>query len=334
MKAPITPIRKKSTATERKGVRYLRTIVEDENCVFREIDRVDDYGHDAFVHIVDGESVTPVEIALQIKSGLSFCRENELFFSASLAQLTFWAEYKLLTLGVVYDPKENCAWWINLTDAAKEKIRPDETNTINIPRALWNRFDAYSFKNILIPLLLNETPRLDLGSAIRWSYSEDPDTHQLGIEVLLDRHLKMAEAWEAILSVFRNRGKASSFEVIRGMIRIMGHSDEGYFSNEVPWYIRTHFQNEILNFGKKEFVDLLSFSDGDIERGSVIWGLLSIIPPHARGVELLEEITMDTTLDMEIRENAKNMLWYHQDDPYFWNLWKPSRPHPLTSPIK
>ncbi len=49
------PVRKKSNAVGRKGISFVRDAVEEANCVFKEIDRASDYGHDAFVLLVDGE---------------------------------------------------------------------------------------------------------------------------------------------------------------------------------------------------------------------------------------------------------------------------------------
>ena len=84
------PIRKRSSATERLGVNYVRSIVEENNSVFKEIAQQHDYGHDAFVLLVEGEQVLPKEIAMQIKSGASYCTLTTCKIPATASQLTFW----------------------------------------------------------------------------------------------------------------------------------------------------------------------------------------------------------------------------------------------------
>tara|TARA_R110000868_G_scaffold198474_4_gene444887 strand:- start:29102 stop:30109 length:1008 start_codon:yes stop_codon:yes gene_type:complete len=323
-----TPIRKRTNATERKGVNYIRDLVDDANCVFREVDRAGDYGHDAFVLLVDGEAVTSVEVALQIKAGRSFCRKDSCRFSATPAQLGFWANHGLTTLGVVYDPDANCAWWIDLTEAAKERRQAIGNQTIIIPKELWNRFDEHGFQNVLIPGLLGSVPRLSLAAAVEWCNSHDFNTHNLGARVLITRHRESALAWETVFSHFRQRGADSSFEIIRGLIRIMGHTDEGYYGNEVPWDIRTRFQQEVMRFGKDEFVELLKIvEDGDFERGGIGWGILALIPPHPEGIKLLNDIAADDDIGELVRYNAESLLMIHRDDPHFWTLWRPTRPY-------
>lgn len=321
------PKRQRINATERKGVNYVRGIVEAANSVFREIDRAGDYGHDAFVLLVDGEAVTPVEIAVQIKSGRSFCRPRDCRFSASPAQLGFWAGHGLTTLGVIYDPDADCAWWVDLTEEAKARKATVGSCTIAFPKARWNRFDDHGFRNVLLPALLGTAPRLELALAMDWARDSDLETHDLGVRVLLARHREAAGTWEVLFQEFRQRGRDVSFGVIRGLIRIMGHTDDGYFSDEVPWWIREPRQAEILAFGKTQLADLLSFvGDQGFERGTAGWGLFAIVPPHPRGLQLLADVASDPHEAADVRAAARHMLAIHDDDPNWWGLWKPWRP--------
>src|SRR5665213_1815134 len=111
---PAMPIRKLNTVTERAGVNYVRDVVETNNSIFKEQDVRHDYGHDAFVLLVDGERVLPKEIAMQIKSGASYCTPTTCKIPATRGQLLFWAGHDLDTLGVVYDPGEAMAYWVDL----------------------------------------------------------------------------------------------------------------------------------------------------------------------------------------------------------------------------
>jgi hypothetical protein len=134
------PIRKQNMATERAGVNYVRALVEENNSVFKEIDQRSDYGHDAFVLLVEGERVIPKEVAMQVKAGSSYCTPSTCKVPATAEQLAFWAEHDLTTLGVVYDPNEGVAYWVNLQAEARKRIqsRSQKGALIVFPKARWN----------------------------------------------------------------------------------------------------------------------------------------------------------------------------------------------------
>jgi len=312
-------------------VAYVRGVVEDSNCVFKEIDRASDYGHDAFVLLVDDEEVTPVEIALQIKAGRSFCTLHNCSFVASQAHLNFWAKHGLTTIGVVYDPDVDSAWWIDLREAAKARRQGIGGSTISLPKSEWNRFDAYGFVKVLLPTLLGHAPRIDLEDALRWASNSDFDTHDVGVRVLLARYKQAPETWEAIFREFGVRGAQSSFGVFLGLIRIMGHHDEGYYSNEIPWRVRTPRQAQIMAFGKSEVVNLLKFVDDQgFERGAPGYGLFAIVPAMPDGLMILADIAVDQAVDVEVRDLAIQMIGFHDQDPHWWSLWTPTRQDAAT----
>ena len=68
--------KKIETITEREGVNYLRNLVERANCIFHEIHRENDFGNDAIVEFVENESVKGVCVAVQVKSGNSYCTKD------------------------------------------------------------------------------------------------------------------------------------------------------------------------------------------------------------------------------------------------------------------
>ncbi len=63
-------------STAKAGVNAARTLFESFNYVFQEVELGNDFGKDAYVDLVNGREVTGICIALQIKSGDSFRREE------------------------------------------------------------------------------------------------------------------------------------------------------------------------------------------------------------------------------------------------------------------
>lgn len=321
------PIRRRTCAIERQGVAFVRSVVEMANSVFKEIDRAYDYGHDAFALLVDGEQVTAKEIALQIKAGVSFCTKQTCRVPATRPQLRFWARHDLTTIGVVYDPDVDCAWWVDLQAEAKCHHRSDDhPTTVTFRKSDWNRFDHERFPQVLLPALLGQPPRVDLATALAWAADTDSDTHDLGVRTLLARFRREAATWDLILRLFRERRAGCSVGVFLGLVRIMGHPDEGYFSDEVPPSIRHAAERTILEFGKPEVVALLEFvEEGGFERGERGNGLFAIVPNLPDGLRILRDIASDETLGLEVRQNAGVLLRVERDDPEWWDLWRPKR---------
>ena len=147
--------------TERAGVNFVHGVVEHAGCLFKEINLQHDFGQDpTMVLVVDGH-VRPREVAFQIKSGASYVSEGKCHLPATAAHIYFWAEHDLITLGVIYDPLEKAAWWIDLQSAARDFRRssPKSGTSFTFPKRLWNRFDETDFASILVPTLLGEAPK-------------------------------------------------------------------------------------------------------------------------------------------------------------------------------
>jgi hypothetical protein len=49
------PKRRKSSSVERAGVNYIRGLFEGANCIYQEISKDNDVGHDAIVQMVEDE---------------------------------------------------------------------------------------------------------------------------------------------------------------------------------------------------------------------------------------------------------------------------------------
>lgn len=150
--------------TERAGVNHVRSIVEGAGCFFKEINLQHDVGHDAtIVLVVDGQ-VRPREVALQVKSGASYVTPGLCHIPATAAHIFYWAHHDLITFGVVYDPDEATAYWVDLQTASREHHRsaPKTGTKFTFPKAAWSRLDATQFTAVLVPTLLGEAPIVPL----------------------------------------------------------------------------------------------------------------------------------------------------------------------------
>lgn len=312
--------------TERAGVNHARAVVEGAGSIFKEINFQHDYGHDASIMLVVDGVVRPREVALQIKSGVSYVTPTGLKLPASASHIYFWAEHDLVTLGVVFDPAEATAHWIDLQTASREfRTRDRSSGTVfQVPKALWNRFDGDQFPTILVPTLLGEAPHVDIDTLIGWAESEDLYTHDLGVRVIRARHFKDARAWRSLIDVFKSR-TAENLTLTIGIAfsKLLGHDDLGFFAGEIPDHVRNPAVREMLTFGAPELAKILSMvENGDFERPSVGYSLLPVLAAREDSTRIWAEIYSGQSFDATVRDYAGSLLRWYANDPEWFGFWR------------
>src|SRR6516165_6223346 len=118
---------RKNRRTERAGVNETRAFFESNDHVFQEVDLGNDYGKDAYVDLVDGQTVSGLCVALQIKSGASYRRGSGYAIPIE-NHGEVWRNSSLPIAGIVYDPETNGLYWCDITSflAAHAKSLPSD----------------------------------------------------------------------------------------------------------------------------------------------------------------------------------------------------------------
>jgi hypothetical protein len=113
----------KQRQTERLGVAALDYFFSDLGWMFRE-QAVLDYGIDAHVEIVENERPTGMLIALQIKSGSSFFKEetDEAYvFRSGDKHIAYWIGHSMPVVVVLYNPDTKQAFWQHINEDSVER---------------------------------------------------------------------------------------------------------------------------------------------------------------------------------------------------------------------
>jgi hypothetical protein len=119
--------------TAREGVNFVQTFFERQGCVFMEVAQPNDFGKDAYVDIGEMGKLTPVCIAVQIKSGESYRTADGDYFVPTEQHAANWRRSTIPVFGLVYDPADKLARWADLT--AYLRAHPDqEIRRISIAR--------------------------------------------------------------------------------------------------------------------------------------------------------------------------------------------------------
>ncbi|MEU6526718.1 DUF4365 domain-containing protein [Streptomyces sp. NPDC046924] len=109
-------------AAERAGVNALREFLEARDCVVQEVDTANDFGKDLLVDLTENREITGQTIAIQVKSGRSFSRNEIWGIPARPVDLNTWLESSIPVFGVVYDPDSDVLHWMNLSAYVHEEM--------------------------------------------------------------------------------------------------------------------------------------------------------------------------------------------------------------------
>jgi hypothetical protein len=308
-------------------VNFVRQVVEEAGCLFKEINLQHDFGHDAtIILVVDGE-VQPREIALQIKSGRTYNRAQFCRIPVKSDHLTFWAKHDLRTLGVVYDPSERGAYWVDLKANAKAFLRDRHApKSLLFRKSLYNRFHCNGFRDVLLPTLMHKTPNLSVEEAVAWSRDLDFETHSIGVRVLLSRHYVERVAWEEIIGLFASRDASDlSHLVPTAFSKLLGNWDLSYTftTATVPPDVSEFARTTVTNLSVSELAKLLEFLDHDegwdFSRGTLGRALLVIFEAQKDMSGSLRAIAEGAEFRDSVRRMAKELeKAYFEDRRWYW----------------
>ncbi len=105
----------KNRKVEREAVNAAREFFESNNCFFQEVNLQNDYGKDAYIDLVEGEDLTGLCIAVQIKGGVSYRRSGGYGIPLDKDHARVWRQSSIPVAGLVYDPDDQKLRWCNIT---------------------------------------------------------------------------------------------------------------------------------------------------------------------------------------------------------------------------
>ena len=115
-----------SNSIERIGVYHCAKIAERNNWMFRE-QPIDDVGIDAHMELIESTGKPKQLLALQIKSGSSWFKEEKdgciIFRNINERQYNYWTMNSLPCIVVLYNPDDDMCIWEKLTAETIEKTK-------------------------------------------------------------------------------------------------------------------------------------------------------------------------------------------------------------------
>lgn len=309
--------KKESTVTEREGINYVRTVVESSNCIFHSINQENDYGNDAFLELVENGNVRGITLAVQIKSGKSYCSLSECKIPASKNHFDYWREHSLPIVGIVYDPDEEMAYWCNIKSLLINNPERIEHGpyTIKFAKTEINKISKKDFIDFFLPFFLKKPIRLEFERAARFAREQNFDLHSIGISTLMLQYRDRRDTWDIFFEIVRSR---SIEDIDRNLIyfiaHIPGHPDIFWHKdNIINDGIRANLKNRIERFTREDVIRLFSLMDEEdgFERGSIGQSVEAIISLINNKMKILFSIASDLSNAPNVRDGASILFAYY-----------------------
>jgi hypothetical protein len=288
--------------TEIQGLLYVQSIVNDAGSIFNKIDGTTDIGLDGNIEFIRDKSPTGLCLGIQIKSGNSNISDNNtISFKADRNHFEYWYNHILPIIGIVYIPKMETAYWIDITRylAINEDVIEDGPFTIHVP--IENCFDLkgftlfhYSVNNYLDSYGDDKF----FGRALkRLADLKNPENRYDAIKSLFSFHRDKIETWYFLISKFCFEVDSKiQLALVYAYRHILEHGDIWWhpgniMEEEIGKEARTFFSKF---FGFNEAKKLLYLiNEGGISRGSVGYDLNLILRLIPGRIDYLKKIILN-----------------------------------------
>jgi hypothetical protein len=307
----MTTKRKRTQATSRDGVNFVRRLVERQNSTFQEIDLHNDLGNDAYIEFVVEESATGCCVALQIKSGASYRSGSDRYaFHSDRDHFEYWAAHTLPVLAVIFDPERERAVWVDITD----HLRANPSVVADGPYTIYAEHD---FSEPTFPEFRNHCLRYreeygresNFGRALEsFSVRDDVERCFDGLGALFAYHRHHLATWYYLISCISNyRGHPILRPLVARLCHVPGHGD-------IFWSNRNTIDEEVRRgarlmmrerFDRRDALTLLStIDDAGVDRGTIGQCVHALVDTMEDTSGVMESIATEANQDDRIRHSA------------------------------
>lgn len=304
-------LRNPNIKTELQGVRYVQGVVQNCNSMFQTFARENDQGNDCYIEFVKSGIATNYGFFAQIKSGISYKDSNGYKIPSDKSHLNYWNQALYQTIGIVYDPEINKAFWVDISDylIVNAEVLKQEFHSIRIEAK--NEFSEKSFDSIMhycFEYKESFTNYANFGNSLEWFASvENPDLCYEGLKSLYSNHRNRLSTWFYIISNFGKIKEEGIRKNILGLLsnyvdnpNVYWHAKniEYYPSEEIQQYI-THLMTKY--FREDEIKMVLPYLKDGITRGSFSFLVFLVIDLINDAHILMKNISFGESLEPDYR---------------------------------
>jgi len=176
-----------SRQTENEGLLHVQQIVNQHGSIFRKIHQEEDIGIDATIELVEGQNAQGLIVAVQIKSGESYTRDDKFVVAVDEVHLKYWQQLMLPVVLICYSPVKKLSAWLSVNRyiANHHERNTEPIKSIEVP--FRNVFDSNALDKGIRGVALEHKDRGDLFQAADLALSVEVEKRKQGI-LLLSTH--------------------------------------------------------------------------------------------------------------------------------------------------
>jgi hypothetical protein len=319
--------RNPNTKIELQGVRYVQAVVQDNDSIFEPFSRENDQGNDCLIEFVKNNIATNYGVYVQIKSGRSYKDSQGYKIPADKAHLSYWNNGINLTIGIVYDPELNKAFWVDITSYlnSNPQVLEQEHHAIRVDAR--NEFAQQTF-----PMFMDYCFKYgegfmsyeNYGRSLEWFADFNrPGICYEGLKSLYSTHRSKTATWYYVLSSF---SKIKEEGIRRNIVGLVSNyfigDDVLWHSGNINCLPSSQMQHTVSNlltecFGLKEVKLLISFMREGIVRGSFSYRVYTVLCAIENVHRLLKDICFEHSGDAESRNFC---LWLYMQLAKFYSI--------------
>lgn len=295
----------------KKGVNYVTTVVDNNNCNFHGFIQENDIGIDGIIELFTRSGIaTSKLISVQIKTGHSYF-DNEYCYIPVEKHSEYWKNFSLPVIGIVctVDEENNVsgAYWTDI----KEYISCNpNANRIKFARSEENKFDTNSFYMGFCSCFIVNQQIKEMTFEEAVDLVNNTKYKALGLHVLATRYSDKIYSWKIIFNCYEEESEYLNLSFFYDSITyILPHpdhyisKDRYQFSTESKEYLL----NKIKQFTELDIEKMLKLAEEGISRG-LIGQSIEILVPYIDDYEHKVYNVMETTKDEIIIQNGLLIL--------------------------
>ncbi|WP_313758855.1 DUF4365 domain-containing protein [Tissierella sp.] len=291
-----------SKQTENKGIIKLKEIVNENNCIYRDVPGETDTGIDGFIEFVDSENVTGQIVAVQVKTGNSYFNKtnNEFELYIDKDKLDYWKNYMLPVIIFFYLPLEERGAWVPIKEFIEHEEYHGRMPITKIKVSINRELNCNSFPELREYTRMNYDYKFSLTWLDKCIYGDEKDI--LDAFLILSNHPYTRDN-KVTLFIARHLLHHNNEELLKEVLWLLGY---GAGRNRWSWNPSNYNERNTIDYAceicssisEEELYKLLCVIDDEDFYG-----------PMALGERYLDVVSccVDTALPMLYRV-AENKL--------------------------
>lgn len=248
----------------KKGVNYVSTIVDNNNCNFHSFIQENDIGIDGIIELFTKSCIaTSKLISVQIKTGRSYYDDNYCFIPIE-KHTDYWKFFSLPVIGIVCTVDEsnnvNGAYWEDIKDFINSN---PGTNRIKFEKTNKIKFDMDDFYFVFCSnfIAYDQIREMTFEEAI--NIIGNTNCKSMGLFVLATKYSNKVEAWELLFNYYYEQSEYLNLSFFYDSLTyIFSHpdhwisSDKYQFSEESKMYVL----NKLRKFNESDIETMLKLA--------------------------------------------------------------------------